>query len=121
MKRSNAVALAIAWTIGILVLCMIPGRDVPQVNIVGIDKVAHVILFAVFGILWLRTSANPTARTAVSVVAFGIFFGIAIEIIQHLQNMGRMFDPFDAVADAVGVAVSVAIVMYIRHREHGGR
>ena len=37
---------SILWAFFIFILCHLPGKDLPKVTIIGIDKVVHFILFA---------------------------------------------------------------------------
>ena len=112
----RTVLFAAAWTLLILVLCALPGEDVPEVDIIAIDKLVHLILFAVFGILWLRSAGHPTARTGFSVVVVGIAFGIATELFQEWLDWGRTMDVWDAVADSIGVFCVVGWELIRRYR-----
>lgn len=99
-------ALSVGWTIAILVACLVPGEDLPVVNFALTDKVVHVALFAVFGLLWLRTM--PTRRRAV--LGWGLAFAVLIEVLQgSITAVHRSGDPFDVVADAIGLALAFAI------------
>lgn len=71
----------------------------------GADKIAHVLLFAVP--VWLL--GRLTGR--VWLVA-GIFVAhaVASELIQHQFLPNRSGDPFDLVADLVGVAAAVTLL-----------
>jgi hypothetical protein len=54
--------LAIAWTLGILAVCSVPGSYIPDVPLFSPDKLAHLFLFAVFGWLWLRAAPHRVGR-----------------------------------------------------------
>jgi VanZ family protein len=106
---------ALLWTAAVLVVCVLPGEYVPDAPIRVADKLVHVGLFAVFGLLWLHGS--PARRGAV--VAWGLAFAVAIEALQEALPIGRSGDVFDVVADALGLALAVGLTAW-RHRRTVG-
>lgn len=66
----------------------------------------HVVLFAVFGLLWLR--AMPTRRLAV--FGWGVVFAVLIEVLQNgIPVLHRSGDVYDVVADVAGLLLAFAI------------
>lgn len=106
-NRVSPRFLAISWTLIIVALCSIPGQDLPEIDIIGIDKLVHLAMFAIFGLLWLRTSETLNIRTGVSIILAGILFGIGTEIYQEFLDIGRLMDPYDAIANSIGVTGAV--------------
>jgi VanZ family protein len=111
----NRVRLAVAWTFCLVALCLIPGRWLPRherapssFHIPHLDKVIHFGLFAVWGLLWMRTSVTP--RIAVKVLMFGLGLAIATEFAQGLPLIDRDPDVLDALADSLGVLAGVVTV-----------
>lgn len=100
--KKRARWLAIAWTLLIFILCLLPGNELPKVNVPFIDKWAHVVLFAGFSFLWL--CAAPTARLAnlFILLLISVFVGWLVEYIQGAFVPGRYQDDMDTLADAVG-------------------
>lgn len=97
--------LAILWSIVIIVLCSLPGKDLPQVNILNFDKVAHFGVMFIWAILWLW---DKPSRNIWFVALGGGIFGTAIEFYQDMLPWERSFDWFDALADFVGACCGVA-------------
>lgn len=97
------LALAALWTLGILAACLVPGDQIPEVDFALVDKVTHVVLFAGFGLLWLRVA--PRRRAAV--VGWGLALAVAIELLQSGLPINRSGDALDVVADALGLAVAL--------------
>ena len=91
-----------------LAACLLPGGYVPDVPILSVDKLVHIGLFAVFGLLWLHGS--PARRG--TVVACGLAFAVAIEALQEALPIGRSGDVFDVVADALGLALAVGLTAW---------
>ena len=91
--------IAIFWTLLILLACSWPGKDIPEVQFEGFDKVVHVGLFMTWTVLWLLV--YPTK--SVHVILAGIAYGIGIEFYQQIMPLDRSFDWLDIAADSVGV------------------
>lgn len=116
---SIRLALAIGWTLAILVACLLPGSSVPEIAwSLSPDKIAHAGLFAGFGVLWMWAAGRgprdvPTRRTrALAVLAAGICFGALTEFLQYALPVERSADPLDFAADVVGLVAAVALYRY---------
>ena len=96
--------LAIGWTVAIFVACSWPGNGVP--NLSNNDKWGHAFVFFVFGIFWVWSGRKPGW-----VIGTGIAYGMLIEIWQGVMPLGRSFDWYDGLADAVGVLIGVGLVL----------
>lgn len=104
---------AIGWTLLIFILCLIPGNELPKVNVPFIDKWAHVVLFAGFSFFWL--CAGPTRKFSrlLILLAISTFIGWLVEYIQGNYVQGRYQDDMDTLADAVGGLVGIIIFVVI--------
>ena len=116
--------LAIGWTVLIVAACLVPGDQVPEVELrlLSPDKVVHVVLFLVFGWLWMRAAprASPSARFRTgAVVAGGVALALAIEVAQSVLPINRLGDPYDVAADLAGLALGVGLVVWDRRRAAG--
>jgi VanZ family protein len=89
------------------------------------DKLEHAVGFGLPVVLIMVTAVLRGIRGAglrrVGLVTGLVFVGhgVVSEIIQHAFYTTRTGDPFDALADAVGVLLgllAVSVVMAIRHR-----
>lgn len=111
--KKRARWLAIGWTLLIFILCLLPGNELPKVNVPFIDKWAHVILFAGFSFLWL--CAGPTTRwlPLTLLLAISVFVGWLVEYIQGNFVPGRYQDDMDTIADAVGGLAGIIIFVVI--------
>lgn len=112
---------AVLWTIGILVGCSIPPSTLSPVGpALSFDKLIHFGLFAVFGVLWMGvlcplrgTTGRRLWRQGAVLSLVGVLFAGGTEVYQHVLPIKRMGDPYDALADSVGVVAGVATyVMY---------
>jgi len=103
----------ILWSAIILTVTLIPGKAVPEVDIVNIDKVVHFFIFAV---LMVATSyavkktrdkkGLPTSLLLPGLYSIGL--GISIEFLQRYVP-GRSFSVADMIANTIGVAIGYFI------------
>lgn len=115
--------LAILWTGGILVAFSLPPSSFSSVEpALSYDKAAHFALFGVFGGLWMRALCPPGGavlnrrlpRYAVRMMAIGGLFAVASEAYQWLLPTGRMAEPYDVLADVLGLTTGIlAYVLYV--------
>ena len=79
--------LALTWTLIILAGCLAPHDQIPTELVTWNDKLEHIVLFIVFGFLWMRAGLQ-----AVTVVMAGVFLGGLIEVLQYLLPINRSAD-----------------------------
>lgn len=106
---------ALLWALVILVLCLMPGKDVPHwdwADLFNLDKPVHAILFGILTYL-LATAFLTNARfgrlhlhPAVSAVLLAVTYGILMEVMQGTMMMERTADVNDALANTVGALVA---------------
>ena len=109
----------------ILVLTGLPGSVFPRVKpIVGIDKVAHLIMYASFAFLCLwgyrkQFISNGMAyqkKAILLAIVISIAYGGITEIMQEHLIPSRTGDWVDFAADAIGTLVGVGI-FYLFYRK----
>jgi VanZ family protein len=105
-------ALALLWTALVLVAHSIPRSQLERVpgakelvNTSGPDKIVHIVMFMIFGLLWLRCAP----RRPLAILAAGIAYGFALEVYQGWLILGRNYSLADALCDAVGIALGIAV------------
>jgi VanZ family protein len=114
-NKNRAILFASLWTLLILVACIIPGREVPDVSIPFIDKWVHFVLFGGFSFLWLCSRVRPLALTGVAVFLAVVLLGYLVELIQGSGiTSGRSYDVYDVYADAVGGLIGVLLFFLMR-------
>ncbi len=110
--KSRRRLLALGWTLAIVVSLSLPGESLPDVPVLGFDKLVHVVLFAVFGWLWMAALEVPLRRRTWGVLAAGLLFAGLSEVYQGALIPGRIGDPYDAVANALGLGAAVFLYRY---------
>jgi VanZ family protein len=115
-QRFRPDAPAWRWLFGLavalsLVILFTPGDHVPHAPI-GVDKVVHCSLFAALAV----TGALAGVRRGWLAVAL-LAYAAASEVIQTLPVLARDGSVFDALADASGVALGLAVAALARRRQ----
>ncbi len=109
-NKKLAVWIAIIWTALILIACLIPGREIPNVHIPLMDKYVHFIIFAGFSFLWLCTRNRPHIATGVWIFIASVALGYLVELLQGSGiTYGRSYEAADVLADAIGGLIGVLL------------
>jgi VanZ family protein len=94
------------WSLGsvivlaALVICLLPGHDLPDVN----DKVSHVIGHALLAVYF--AGLVPRVRWW-KVFVFLLVFGVCVEFAQHHMHLGRHGDPRDVLGNCTGALLGL--------------
>ena len=98
------LALWLLAILALVVVCLLPGSDLPQLSVS--DKLEHALAFLLLssGAVQLFLRGKPLAIVVLGLLALGV----AIELAQALLTTSRMMEAGDVVADAVGVAIGIA-------------
>ena len=116
---------AILWALVILVLCGMPGRDIPHISFLEIpnfDKFVHAGIFFVLTLLIVRGFLLQTTfiklQQNAKLIAFVIcvVYGGLLEIMQGTLCQGRTAEVFDFFADSVGVAAGLLLYNWIEKK-----
>ena len=103
----------LAWAAVILILTSIP---VPRIGApASTDKVVHLAVYAVLGVLLARAPHRPRVGTLVALAAGAALFGALDEFHQRFIP-GRSASVDDWVADAVGGALGIIAYAAARAR-----
>ena len=100
--------LSILWTLLILVLCLMPGKDLPSVSIFEFDKIAHFGVYLILALLmyygWKKQNYFQSLHnnTLIKILVLTSSYGFAVEIMQELFTTDRHFELLDALANSIG-------------------
>jgi VanZ family protein len=111
--------MAMAWTLLVFILCFLPGRDLPEVDIPFIDKWVHLVLFGIFSFLWLCATPTRNMSFLLILMCITVFMGWLVEYIQGHYASGRTQDNMDTLADSVGGLIGIvlfAVLFYVNER-----
>ncbi len=99
------MALAVAWTLFILVLLSIPSRRLPPSSLWQYDKIGHALLFFGLAVLWMSALSAHSGRMIVLILVCGLAFAPLTEWYQSILSSGRQAELLDSVADGAGFAL----------------
>ena len=98
------------WCACILLASSIPGDDLPKQEIPYLDKVVHLGIYGILGILLARTRVSfPLA------LGLAAIFGVIDEFYQTMTP-NRSADPMDWVADVVGACMGILLMQWLMAR-----
>ncbi len=116
--RALAITPVAVLSIAIFIASSMPAIQPPSLGIDWQDKIFHAVAFFAYGLCvqfavlgWRVTM--PTSRACVYVLLIGMAYGISDEVHQAYVP-SRMAEVADAVADAIGVALSTAFLGFTR-------
>jgi VanZ family protein len=123
LGRARAWLPALGWAATIFVLSSFPGSAYPQTEVVGADKMVHLVLYGVLAGLCTRGWARGTSWRSWALIAasaaLAALYGMSDEFHQRFVP-GRNADWADVLADAVGAIVGAsATVAYLHRRSRG--
>jgi VanZ family protein len=106
------------WALLILVLCGIPGKDIPHVSfleLLNFDKFVHASIFFILTLLFIRGFGKQTSfeylhahpRTAAFTVC--VLYGGSLEIMQGTIFVDRSADILDFIANSFGASVGLLL------------
>ncbi len=112
---------AVLWAVMIFIASSIPAKYLPSQAFFGFDKIVHITLFFIFGLLVYRALEPINGSGQINFarlffpIAVVIFYGIMDEIHQG-SVPGRTLDAYDALADTVGGLLAGILIYYKRRR-----
>ena len=107
--KRKARFIAIAWTLLIFVACLLPAKDIPEIDVPLLDKWVHFLLFGLFAFFWLCSWPYRSIKFLAAVFLISLFYGWLIETLQRsFPSLGRNYELMDIVADGIGGFLGVA-------------
>ncbi len=104
--RRSWLALGVLMVLVITVVCLLPPKDLPKIDVW--DKAEHAIAF---GSVAFWFGSIMTRRNLLWVGLAVVAFGGCIELAQGALGDGRDAEWGDVVADAVGAVLGIALVL----------
>lgn len=113
------------WAFFILILCLLPGEDIPTawwLELISADKWIHAALFAILTLLLIKgfQQQNKSVSLRNNAIVYSVFsgavYGLALELMQKYFLAGRTFDWFDELANCAGCLIAILLLRFFRHR-----
>ncbi len=114
---------ALLWALCILILCLIPGRSLPQwdwFDLLSLDKLVHAGMFGTLSVLLCGAFVKRGAPMNFVPWAVGLSmgYGWGTEVLQGLEALGRRTDLNDMIANTVG---ALAGAWFVARRRRSGK
>lgn len=112
--------LSIVWTLCILIGCLLPGRDLPEVTFKISDKAIHFVIYFLLSVFtyygWMKQNTYQSLHrnTILKIVLLTSSYGFIVEILQHILTTDRHFDLYDALANSTGAIAGCIACLFIK-------
>lgn len=100
---------ALFWSVVVTVLCLLPGKDLPEVQVVNFDKFVHITVFGLLCWLylrWLMRKKTHSLSGQILVVLAVIVYGGLMEVLQGAFYTDRSADWLDFAANSAGCIIA---------------
>jgi VanZ family protein len=109
---------ALFWTGVILFLSLENARNMPQIDILYLDKVIHSAFHFVFTILWFlylkkKFNSSNNFKLLFFTLIGSFILGIAIELMQQYFTTTRNADVFDILANLFGAFLAAILIILV--------
>ncbi len=105
------ITLSLVYMSIIAFLSLLPPDDFPDIPLFpGADKIVHTCLY--LGLTWLACWSMHAENKRIwyyLIVLFSIGWGAIMELFQLMLHMGRSFDVFDIIGNAIGTLIGALI------------
>jgi len=101
---------ALVYTLALVLVSLINLHGVPSLGSSFDDKIYHFLAYSLLAGLWITHYKSVKKRYTLHLVFSALLlFGILLESVQHQLNPNRTFDPYDMLANCIGIVVGTLI------------
>jgi len=115
---------AIMYAVGVITVSSIPNLKAPTMEFVPIDKVAHILEYALFSLLTFRSFSNlSTAISKRMAVLLSLLFLVAFAALdEYYQSFvpGRSSDNLDLLSNICGACIILTVLWLVQCRKKTG-
>lgn len=109
-----------AWWLAIWAVSSIPSKDLPSVQILSLDKLAHIFVYLVLAVLVNRSMRLAKAKRSTVLTLYLILFASAALDEYHQSFIpGRSVTWWDFMANGIGLGIGLTV--YLRTHDQGKR
>jgi len=108
---------SILWAIIMLVVFLLPANNLSSApSLPGLSESVHIFTFALLAWFLVRVQAKKKNESRASKINYvitlilGLFFGVFIELLQEVSNLGRTAEIKDVLFDLAGILLSFGIL-----------
>jgi len=107
---------AILWAVFILALTSYPRVELPEMQIIGFDKVGHFGIYFIFTLLVIRAVFRYRSSLIRRAMKKSLLIAFLFAIFDEVHQMfipGRFANVYDAIADMTGVVIAQLVFYFI--------
>lgn len=110
MKKSLYLVLAMLWMALIWLLSSLPAKELPDVEIMGIDKLAHFSIYFIWGLLVNLYLIKRKGSLRAYLMAYTLMLiSAALDEYHQILIPGRSVSIYDFLANSSGLIAALAI------------
>ena len=110
MLKKLLLPAALVYTLALVLVSLINLHGVPSLGSSYDDKIYHFLAYSLLAGLWITHYKSVKKRYTLHLVFSALLlFGILLESVQHQLNPNRTFDPYDMLANCIGIVVGTLI------------
>lgn len=115
MLKKHALIIAVCYALALATVSLIKINDLPNAGIPFADKIFHFLAYSVLVFLWGNAFffkfKYKKSKAMLYAAVLSIILGIIIEVLQGSITTSRHTDVYDAIANTLGVIITVLIVL----------
>ena len=109
------------WATILLILSTVSSQRLPKIqswsDVIGVDKLAHALVYAVFAVLLYLPLQNWRISAGWTATLLSALFGASMEFLQASLSTGRSFEFADMLANSVGAIIgTLGIRWWLRRK-----
>jgi len=109
-----ALLLLVVYTLTLTITSLMHLKSIPSLGSSFDDKIYHSVAYFIFTLLMCNYGFSKNYTNTIKTSAtIAIVYGIIIEVLQYVATSHRTFDVYDAVANALGALIAVAMLIFI--------
>lgn len=111
MKDKTVLILLITWWLLIFTATSLPGSSLPKTNLLGIDKLVHIVMYGgLGGLLTLFLIRKKLSGVRLFLILTIVCVGYSFIDELHQPLVGRTFSYYDILANVIGFVLFSLIV-----------
>lgn len=118
LGSKTVFAAAVVYSCLTTFLFFMPTSGLPKVGISQFDKIVHNCIFITLSILWQLyfyiKGVENKRKFILLFLLIMLVYGILIEVFQELFTASRTADPFDVIANMIGVVIGIVVFNYVK-------
>jgi len=112
MRKNIYLILAITWMAAIWGVSSLPSTNIPEIKIIGYDKIAHFSVYMILGLLVNKHLCSKACRPKSYIIIYALLI-LSAALDEYHQNFipGRSVNIFDFFANTLGLISALLLAL----------